>query len=38
MLLSICLNHGIMLDQNGEYLASSPDELSLLNGAKFMGV
>lgn len=37
MLLGIMLNHGIMLGENGEYLASSPDELSLLNGAKYMG-
>ena len=38
MILGIMLNHGIMLDEKGDYLASSPDELSLLNGAKFMGV
>ena len=38
MILGIMLNHGIMLDGDGNYLASSPDELSLLNGAKFMGV
>lgn len=38
MILGITLNHGIMLDQDGNYLASSPDELSLLNAAKYMGV
>jgi hypothetical protein len=38
MVLGITLNHGVMLDKDGNYLASSPDELSLLNGAKYMGV
>ncbi len=38
MMLGIVLNHGIILDQDGNYLASSPDELSLLNAAKYMGV
>ena len=37
-MLGIALNHGIILDQDGNYLASSPDELSLLNAAKYMGV
>ena len=38
MLLGLALNHGVILDFKGSYLASSPDELSLLNAAKFMGV
>ena len=38
MLLGLALNHGVILDFKGAYLASSPDELSLLNAAKFMGV
>ena len=37
-MLGLVLNHGVMLDFKGNYLASSPDELSLLNAAKFMGV
>lgn len=38
MVLGLVLNHGVILDFKGSYLASSPDELSLLNAAKFMGV
>jgi len=38
MMLGLALNHGVILDFKGTYLASSPDELSLLNAAKFMGV
>jgi len=38
MMLGLVLNHGVILDFKGAYLASSPDELSLLNAAKFMGV
>ena len=38
MLLGIVLNHGVSLDEHGSYLASSPDELALLNAAKLMGV
>ena len=38
MMLGLVLNHGIALDLKGNYLASSPDELALLNAAKHMGV
>lgn len=38
MILGLTLNHGVMLDKDGNYLASSPDELSLLSAAKYMGV
>lgn len=37
-MLGLALNHGVILDFKGSYLASSPDELSLLNAAKLMGV
>jgi len=38
MMLGLVLNHGVILDFKGTYLASSPDELSLINAAKFLGV
>ena len=38
MMLGLVLNHVIALDFKGNYLASSPDELALLNAAKHMGV
>ena len=37
MLLWICVCHSIMIDENNEYQASSPDELALLNYAKTKG-
>jgi phospholipid-transporting ATPase len=36
MLLNLALNHSILIGSHG-YLASSPDELALVNAAKFFG-
>ena len=36
MLLNLALNHSILIGSHG-YLASSPDELALVNAAKFLG-
>jgi len=36
MMLNLALNHSIMVGQKG-YCASSPDELALVNVAKFLG-
>ena len=39
MLLHLALCHTIILDERtGKYNASSPDELALVNAAKFFGV
>ncbi len=39
MLLHLALCHTIILDErSGKYNASSPDELALVNAAKFFGV
>lgn len=38
-MLHLALCHTIILDERtGKYNASSPDELALVNGAKFFGV
>jgi len=38
VLLFLALCHSIIIDErNGKYNASSPDELALVNGAKFLG-
>ena len=36
LLLNLVLNHSVMIGQKG-YCASSPDELALVNAAKFVG-
>ena len=36
MLLNLALNHSVLIGSKG-YCASSPDELALVNAAKFMG-
>ena len=36
MLLNLALNHSVLISDRG-YSASSPDELALVNAAKFMG-
>lgn len=36
MLLNLSLNHSVLISDRG-YSASSPDELALVNAAKFMG-
>lgn len=41
MLTNLALNHSVLVSvKNGElhYNASSPDELALVNGARFLGV
>lgn len=41
MLINLALNHSVLVSaKNGEihYNASSPDELALVNGARFLGV
>lgn len=37
LLLNLALNHSVMISLEGEYLASSPDELALVNAAKYLG-
>lgn len=37
MLLNLSLNHTVILGSLGKYCASSPDELALVNAAKFCG-
>lgn len=37
MLLNLALNHSVLIGSKGGYCASSPDELALVNAAKFMG-
>ena len=37
MLLNIVLNHSVVIGSDGSYSASSPDELALVNFAKFVG-
>jgi hypothetical protein len=32
MVISIAVNNGVILDSDGQYLASSPDEHALLSG------
>lgn len=36
MLLNLALNHSVLIGSKG-YCASSPDELALVNAAKYMG-
>jgi hypothetical protein len=36
MLLNLALNHSILIGSRG-YCASSPDELALVNAARFVG-
>jgi len=36
MLLNLALNHSVLIGSRG-YCASSPDELALVNAAKFLG-
>jgi magnesium-transporting ATPase (P-type) len=35
-MLNLCLNHSVLVGSHG-YTASSPDELALVNGAKYCG-
>ena len=41
MLLSLALNHSVLTEKTSDgelkYNASSPDELALVNGARFLG-
>jgi magnesium-transporting ATPase (P-type) len=36
MMLNLALNHSVLIGSNG-YCASSPDELALVNAAKYLG-
>ena len=36
ILLNLALNHSVLVNEKG-YSAASPDELALVNAAKFMG-
>lgn len=37
MLLSLALNHSVQISTHGTLNASSPDELALVNAAKYLG-
>jgi magnesium-transporting ATPase (P-type) len=36
MMLNLALNHSVLIGSHG-YCASSPDELALVNAAKYLG-
>jgi len=36
-MLNLALNHSVLINSHGHYCASSPDELALVNAAKYMG-
>ncbi len=37
MMLNLALNHSVLIGSQGQYCASSPDELALVNAAKYCG-
>lgn len=37
IMLNLALNHSVEIGTNGKYCASSPDELALVNAAKYCG-